>query len=111
MIIAWGSIFLSIPPFLRYFYKRLTDKSLALGEERRGLTSDQRRHARVSKWTKDVDLFQKDFIFVPVNYKGEHWFLIVICFPMLAAGKWDSQRKPGRALYMVEFLALFLYIY
>ena len=29
---------------------------------------------------------------MPVNYKGEHWFLIVICYPMLAVAKWDSSR-------------------
>ena len=71
---------------------------MAVGEERKGLTRDERHHARVSKWTKDVDLFEKDFIFVPVNYKEEHWFLIVICYPMLAAPKWDSVREPGSIL-------------
>lgn len=90
--------------FSTYFYKRLTDKSLAVGEERRGLTADQRRHARVSKWTKGVDLFEKDYIFVPVNYKGEHWFLIVICFPMLACPKWDSSRDIGSLFHKTRMV-------
>jgi Ulp1 family protease len=27
----------------------------------------EKRHARVKKWTKHVDLFEKDFIIVPIN--------------------------------------------
>uniref|UniRef100_A0A3Q7JK84 Ubiquitin-like protease family profile domain-containing protein n=1 Tax=Solanum lycopersicum TaxID=4081 RepID=A0A3Q7JK84_SOLLC len=35
---------------------------------------------RVRKWTRKVNLFDKDFIFIPVNY-NYHWSLIVICHP------------------------------
>ena len=27
----------------------------------------KRKHNRVKTWTRHVDLFQKDFIFVPIN--------------------------------------------
>jgi Ulp1 family protease len=27
----------------------------------------EKKHARVKNWTKKVDLFEKDFIFVPIN--------------------------------------------
>lgn len=40
------------------------------------------RHNRVDRWTKDVNIFQKDFIIVPIN-EDLHWFLAVICFPGL----------------------------
>ena len=35
--------------------------------------------------TAVVDLFEKDFIFIPIQRKAQgmrHWFLMVICFPM-----------------------------
>ncbi|KAJ1416411.1 Ulp1 protease family, C-terminal catalytic domain [Sesbania bispinosa] len=35
---------------------------------------------RVRKWTRKVNLFEKDYIFIPVNF-NLHWSLIVICHP------------------------------
>ncbi|XP_045815369.1 probable ubiquitin-like-specific protease 2B [Trifolium pratense] len=32
------------------------------------------------KWTRKINLFEKDYIFIPVNFKC-HWSLIVICYP------------------------------
>ncbi|KAG9493727.1 hypothetical protein GDO78_001547 [Eleutherodactylus coqui] len=51
----------------------------------------QRRHGRVKTWTRHVDIFQKDFIFVPLN-EAAHWFLAVICFPGLE----ESVHFPNR---------------
>ena len=44
--------------------------------------SAQKRHERVRKWTKNVNLFGNDFIIVPIN-QNFHWNLIIICFPGL----------------------------
>jgi len=44
------------------------------------LTASQRRHSRVEKWTKSVNLFEKDYIIIPIN-EQQHWFLAIICFP------------------------------
>jgi hypothetical protein len=41
-------------------------------------------HARVRKWTARVDLFDKDFIIVPVN-QSLHWTLAIVCHPGEAA--------------------------
>ena len=41
-----------------------------------------RRHSRVKSWTKNVDIFSKDFVVFPINEKA-HWFLVGICFPGL----------------------------
>jgi len=49
--------------FNSYFYEALTDKKKA-GE---GATPTEKRHSRVKKWTKNVNLFEKDFIIIPVN--------------------------------------------
>lgn len=46
------------------------------------LTASQRRHSRVEKWTKNVNLFEKDFVIIPIN-EQQHWFLAIICFPGL----------------------------
>ena len=31
------------------------------------LTAAEKRHARVKSWTKNIDIFEKDFIIVPIN--------------------------------------------
>ncbi|XP_030643278.1 sentrin-specific protease 6 [Chanos chanos] len=46
------------------------------------LSLEERRHTRVKTWTRHVNLFQKDFIFIPIN-QCAHWYLAVICFPGL----------------------------
>ncbi|XP_005090611.1 uncharacterized protein LOC101864041 isoform X2 [Aplysia californica] len=71
--------------FSSFFYKRLTQRDRLFGktEEDAKKSLPERRHARVKKWTKTVDLFSKDFIIVPIN-EHSHWYLAVICFPGLA---------------------------
>uniref|UniRef100_A0A7N8XQF3 Si:dkey-100n23.3 n=1 Tax=Mastacembelus armatus TaxID=205130 RepID=A0A7N8XQF3_9TELE len=57
----------------------------------------QRRHQRVRTWTRHVDIFDKDFLFVPVNQEA-HWYLVVICFPGMEEAKieaWNGPDSPG----------------
>ncbi|XP_051868814.1 sentrin-specific protease 6 isoform X2 [Pristis pectinata] len=68
--------------FSSFFYKRLNQRERRSIPESVTLSLPQRRHARVKTWTRHVDLFQKDFVFVPIN-ETAHWFLAVICFPGL----------------------------
>ncbi|KAK9692716.1 Ulp1 protease family, C-terminal catalytic domain [Popillia japonica] len=56
------------------------------------LTPGQKRHARVKNWTKNVNLFEKDFIIVPIN-ESCHWFLAIICFPGMD-GCYTFEGKP-----------------
>ncbi|XP_034480938.1 sentrin-specific protease 6 isoform X3 [Drosophila innubila] len=65
--------------FSTFFYKRLTTLTRPADMKQ---TAAQKRHARVQKWTKLVDIFDKDFIIVPINEQS-HWFLAIICFPCL----------------------------
>ncbi|KAJ0252020.1 ubiquitin-like-specific protease 2A [Hirschfeldia incana] len=37
-------------------------------------------YQRVQKWTRNVELFEKDYIFIPINFSF-HWSLIIICHP------------------------------
>jgi len=38
------------------------------------------RYSVVRKWTKNVDIFTKDFLVIPVNYHL-HWSLAIVCNP------------------------------
>ncbi|KAH0622098.1 hypothetical protein JD844_024078 [Phrynosoma platyrhinos] len=68
--------------FSSFFYKRLNQRERRNPQETSNLTIQQKRHGRVKTWTRHVDIFEKDFIFVPLN-EAAHWFLAVICFPGL----------------------------
>jgi len=96
--------------FTTYFYKRLTtrppnSKTKAHPvEDNPNLSAAEKRYERVKKWTKKVNIFEKDFIIVPIN-EHAHWFVCVICFPgQLGAVRADdgspcepaaSSRPPG----------------
>ncbi|XP_052013813.1 sentrin-specific protease 7 isoform X3 [Apodemus sylvaticus] len=49
----------------------------------------QRRHRRVRTWTRHINIFNKDYIFVPVN-ESSHWYLAVICFPWLEEAVYED---------------------
>ncbi|EFJ47098.1 hypothetical protein VOLCADRAFT_92574 [Volvox carteri f. nagariensis] len=42
-----------------------------------------KQEADVTNWTKEVDIFSKDFIFIPVHsdMPCRHWSLAIICHP------------------------------
>lgn len=52
--------------FNTFFYERLTSGT-------RGIS-----HAAVQRWTAKVDIFNHDYIVVPVN-ESAHWYLAIIC--------------------------------
>ena len=59
------------------FYTKLTEGKNA-----------EASHKLVSRWTKNVNLFDKDFVLVPVN-KKYHWSLTVIVRPGLLLVRCD----------------------
>lgn len=76
--------------FSGFFYDRLKGKlkpsdreeAIMNGVDYDSLTDPQKCHYGVKRWTKNVDIFAKDFVIIPINEK-EHWFLAIICFPAL----------------------------
>ncbi|NWR73068.1 SENP6 protease, partial [Centropus unirufus] len=74
--------------FSSFFYKRLNQRERRNFHETSNLSIQQKRHGRVKTWTRHVDIFEKDFIFVPLN-EAAHWFLAVICFPGLEKPKYE----------------------
>ncbi|XP_041928777.1 sentrin-specific protease 6 isoform X2 [Alosa sapidissima] len=81
--------------FSTFFYKHLTQ-----GRRRDGTNGKEplkkRRHDRVKSWTRHVDLFEKDFLFVPINTSA-HWFLAIVCFPGRCQPDAESQ-SPSNTL-------------
>ncbi|KAJ7320332.1 hypothetical protein JRQ81_019843 [Phrynocephalus forsythii] len=67
--------------FSSFFYKCLT-RTEKNSEENPNLSLAQRRHRRVKRWTRYINIFNKDYIFVPVNEES-HWYIALICFPSL----------------------------
>ncbi|NXQ15338.1 SENP7 protease, partial [Peucedramus taeniatus] len=67
--------------FSSFFYKCLT-RTEKNSEGDVKVSAAQRRHRRVRTWTRHINIFNKDYIFVPVNEES-HWYMAVICFPWL----------------------------
>lgn len=60
----------SVYAFSSMFYQKLTEQKKTLSYE------------LVKKWTKNVDIFSKDFLFIPINL-GSHWSLLCVVRPGL----------------------------
>ncbi|XP_006868679.1 PREDICTED: sentrin-specific protease 7-like isoform X1 [Chrysochloris asiatica] len=78
--------------FSSFFYKCLTRKENNLTEDNPDISMAQRRHRRVRTWTRHINIFNKDYIFVPVN-ESSHWYLAVICFPWLEEAVYEDFSK------------------
>ncbi|XP_067272841.1 sentrin-specific protease 6 isoform X2 [Pseudorasbora parva] len=74
--------------FSSFFYKRLNQRERRNAVDTSSIPIQKRKHNRVKTWTRHVDLFQKDFIFVPIN-ESAHWYLAVICFPGLEKAHYE----------------------
>ncbi|XP_056624143.1 sentrin-specific protease 6 isoform X2 [Triplophysa dalaica] len=72
--------------FSSFFFKHLTRED---NKRPPGLSIQELRHNRVKTWTRHVNIFEKDFIFVPINQRA-HWYLAVICFPGRVSPTSDS---------------------
>ncbi|KGL72268.1 Sentrin-specific protease 7, partial [Tinamus guttatus] len=74
--------------FSSFFYKCLT-RTEKNSEGDPKVTAAQRRHKRVRTWTRHINIFNKDYIFVPVNEES-HWYIAVICFPWLEEAVYEE---------------------
>ncbi|XP_021625723.1 probable ubiquitin-like-specific protease 2B isoform X3 [Manihot esculenta] len=72
--------------FNSFFFRKLAD----LDKDPRNTCEGRAAFQRVRKWTRKVNLFEKDYIFIPVNY-SLHWSLIVICHPGEVANFRDEE--------------------
>ncbi|XP_044475243.1 probable ubiquitin-like-specific protease 2B isoform X3 [Mangifera indica] len=60
--------------FNSFFFRKLAD----LDKDPSSISDGRAAFLRVHKWTRKVDMFGKDYIFIPVNF-NLHWSLIIIC--------------------------------
>ena len=51
-----------------------------------------RAYARVERWTRDVDVFAKKFLLVPV-FEDQHWSLAIVCHPGVLAKRALARRR------------------
>ncbi|KAL3619599.1 hypothetical protein CASFOL_034511 [Castilleja foliolosa] len=61
--------------FNSFFFRKLAD----MDKDPSSAFDGKAAFHRVRKWTRKINLLEKDFIFIPVNY-NYHWSLIVICY-------------------------------
>ncbi|XP_014518869.1 probable ubiquitin-like-specific protease 2A isoform X4 [Vigna radiata var. radiata] len=62
--------------FNSFFFRKLAD----LDKDPASACDGRAAFQRVRKWTRKVNLFEKDYILIPINYSF-HWSLIAICHP------------------------------
>ncbi|PQP96062.1 putative ubiquitin-like-specific protease 2B isoform X1 [Prunus yedoensis var. nudiflora] len=72
--------------FNSFFFRKLAD----LDKDQPVACEGKEAFQRVLKWTRKVNVFEKDYIFIPVNYRL-HWSLIVICHPGEVANVEDEE--------------------
>ncbi|KAK9702175.1 hypothetical protein K7432_011381 [Basidiobolus ranarum] len=60
--------------FNPFFYKRLTQKDKS--------NKSLNIYDKVKKWTSKINLFSKNYIFIPIN-ENLHWYLALVCNPYL----------------------------
>lgn len=87
--------------FSTFFYNTLTNTKLLGPSNDVKLTAAQKRHERVKNWTKHVNIFEKDYIIVPINQQS-HWFLAIICFPTLHGPVTIDSNQPVKATPAVK---------
>ncbi|XP_011501752.1 PREDICTED: sentrin-specific protease 7-like [Ceratosolen solmsi marchali] len=69
--------------FSSHFYTRLAKPySSTSSSNVEGVSMCRQRYAGVQRWTKNINIFEKDFVVVPIN-EHAHWFVAIICFPRM----------------------------
>ncbi|KAG0448271.1 hypothetical protein HPP92_027908 [Vanilla planifolia] len=64
-----------------YFFNSFSFEKLAdLDKNPASISEGRAAFQRVRKWTRKVNIFEKDYLFIPVNF-NLHWSLLVICHP------------------------------
>lgn len=70
-----------------------------------------RRYLRVKNWTRNVNIFEKDFLIIPIN-KNNHWYLAIICYPYLNEPHYELKKeaisvKPDNNNHNVSELSIY----
>ncbi|KAF8898377.1 hypothetical protein BD779DRAFT_1795101 [Infundibulicybe gibba] len=82
---AKGGQVLDVHVFSTFFWPKLTGDGYAKG--------------RLSKWTKKMDIFNKDIILIPVNHANAHWTAAAINFRQKRIESYDSMGMTRSAVF------------
>ena len=63
----------------------------------------ERRYDNVKKWTKNTNIFEKDFVIVPINHE-DHWYVVVICYPALTKPRVSEGRMECPVILLLDSL-------
>ncbi|KAI0936053.1 hypothetical protein AcV5_004294 [Taiwanofungus camphoratus] len=63
------------------------------------LEKDGYEKGRLAKWTKKIDLFQKDIALIPVNHNNSHWTAAAINFRRKRIESYDSMGTERKHVY------------
>ncbi|KAI8602530.1 hypothetical protein EDD21DRAFT_352671 [Dissophora ornata] len=69
-----GSTFPKVHVFSTFFYKTLSENG----------------YEKVKRWTKKVNLFEKDYLLIPIHHAGNHWTSAVIDMKNKRISYYDS---------------------
>jgi sentrin-specific protease 7 len=83
--------------FTSMFYKRMMRAPSKTDQFERdaNISQAEKRHLRVKGWTKNVDLFSKELIVIPIC-ENSHWYLVLIIRPGLIIHPVDSEERRTR---------------
>ena len=66
--------------FSSFFYRRLSSAKMTQPKSDDSNQNKKTGYELVKTWTRKVNLFEKDFVVLPIN-ENLHWYLAIICHP------------------------------
>ena len=74
-----------------FFFSKLTE-------------NDSYQYGNVRRWTRKIDLFEKDVVIIPVNYENIHWALAVAYMKSKHLVVLDSRKNSSRCMSTLKCL-------
>ena len=93
--------------FSSFFYRKLTANNHSRQPYSVSSQSQDSRnelaHRQVRKWTQNINIFERDFLFIPIC-EHLHWYLIIVAFPeaMLTGRKIKNQDMEEDEEYNID---------
>jgi|AntAceMinimDraft_5_1070358.scaffolds.fasta_scaffold03367_4 hypothetical protein len=97
--------------FNSFFFEKLTNENKEKEADDPFEERQKTAHVRVQKWTRGINIFDKDFVFFPIHSQL-HWSVVVLCHPG-AIGKEEDMngefvpiaQRPGPYLLHLDSMA------
>ena len=72
-------------------------------EDTRGEGAKQQRGKILHTRTKNTNIFEKDFVIVPINHE-DHWYVVLICYPALTKPREYNGRVECPVMLLLDSL-------